>query len=207
MKNITKTCRVCNVEKSLTAEYYNKRKDSSDGYTNDCRECRAKYKKNYRINNIESLKEYRKKYYWNNREHQRKKTIEWRENNKERVRELRIKYKKDRLKTDPLFKLTTAIRKTIYISFKRQGWNKNSKTQKILGCDFPRFKSHIEELFQEGMSFDNYGEWHYDHIIPLSTATCEDDLIKLNHYTNIQPLWAEDNLRKSNIISEEWNNT
>jgi hypothetical protein len=199
------------VEKQLTPEYYNKRKDTSDGYVNDCRECRLKYKKNYRKNNKEFLKEKRKEYYWNNRELQLKKSGEWRKKNnrewKKNNRERINNNKKERLKTDPLFKMKVTIRKTIRKSFKRKGWNKNSKTQKLLGCSFPEFKTYIEELFQEGMSFDNYGEWHYDHIVPLSTATCEDDLFRLNHYTNLQPLWAEDNLRKSNIISKEWKNT
>lgn len=203
MNNTTKICRVCNVEKPLTPEYYNKRKDSSDGYSNDCRKCRLEYKKKYRSENKESLKEKRKELYWNNKEHELKKSSEWKKNNRDR-----INYnKRERLKSDPLFNMEVKIRKTICNSFKRRGWDKTSKTQKILGCNFPEFKIHIEGLFQEGMSFNNHGEWHYDHIVPLSTATCEDDIIRLNHYTNIQPLWAEDNLRKSNIISEEWYNT
>ena len=50
------------------------------------------------------------------------------------------------------------------------------------------------------MTWENQGEWHFDHIIPISSAQTEEEVIKLNHYTNFQPLWAEDNLRKSNKI-------
>jgi hypothetical protein len=53
------------------------------------------------------------------------------------------------------------------------------------------------------MSLDNHGKWHLDHIIPLATATTEEDVIRLNHYTNFQPLWADDNLKKSNKIIEQ----
>ena len=59
---------------------------------------------------------------------------------------------------------------------------------------------HLESKFTEEMSFDNYGKWHIDHIIPISSAKTEEDIIRLNHYTNFQPLWAVDNLRKSNKV-------
>ena len=83
---------------------------------------------------------------------------------------------------------------------KNQGYTKRSKTFDILGVDFDTFKKHIERQFTKGMTWNNHGEWHYDHIIPISSAKTEEEVIKLNHYTNFQPLWAEDNLRKSNKI-------
>ena len=85
---------------------------------------------------------------------------------------------------------------------------KSMKSSDILGCDWKTFKQHLESQFEEGMTWDNHGinGWHYDHIIPLSSAKTEEELYRLNHYTNLQPLWAEDNLRKSDKISEEWGN-
>ena len=68
----------------------------------------------------------------------------------------------------------------------------------MLGIDLACFKSYIESKFQEGMNWDNYGQWHVDHIKPLSLATTEQQIIELNHYTNLQPLWAVDNIKKSN---------
>jgi hypothetical protein len=109
-------------------------------------------------------------------------------------------YDKNRRKSDPVYKMRRNIRSLIYHSIKKQGYAKRSKTYKILGCDFDTFKKHIERQFTKGMTWENHGEWHYDHIIPISSAQTEEEVIKLNHYTNFQPLWAEDNLRKSDKI-------
>lgn len=102
------------------------------------------------------------------------------------------------------------ISKLILESIRRHGWGKESKTFELLGCDWKIFKSHIENQFVDGMNWFNHGrgkdKWHYDHIIPISLAKTEDDIIRLNHYTNFQPLWEEDNLRKSDKISSEWGN-
>lgn len=75
---------------------------------------------------------------------------------------------------------------------------KNLTTEEILGCSIPDFVSHIESQFKVGMSFDNRKDWHLDHIIPISYAKTEEEIIKLNHYTNYQPLWASENLAKGN---------
>lgn len=71
----------------------------------------------------------------------------------------------------------------------------------MLGCDFKTAHKHIEKQFTEGMSWDNRSEWHIDHIIPLASAKTEEELAKLCHYTNLQPLWAEDNLRKGDKLN------
>lgn len=70
----------------------------------------------------------------------------------------------------------------------------------VVGCSTSYFKQYIESLFLDGMSWDNHGEWHFDHIVPLSSAKTEDELLLLNKYTNIQPLWAKDNLAKGKRI-------
>ena len=79
---------------------------------------------------------------------------------------------------------------------------KNNKTFDIVGCTPQYLKEYLENKFTEGMSWVNHSQygWHIDHIIPLSSAKTEDELYKLCHYTNLQPLWAEDNLKKSNKI-------
>jgi hypothetical protein len=73
---------------------------------------------------------------------------------------------------------------------------KGKRTEEILGETFDNVRLHIEKQFKGDMSWDNYGEWHIDHIIPLSSGKNRDEWIKLNHYTNLQPLWAEENMRK-----------
>ena len=78
------------------------------------------------------------------------------------------------------------------------GYTKKSKTFEILGIEWDGFKLYIENKFREGMSWDNYGEWEYDHIVAVSNGKTEQEVIKLNHYTNFQPLWWKENNLKSN---------
>ena len=106
-----------------------------------------------------------------------------------------------KLKTNPLFKLKHNIRNLIRNSIKGNGYSKTTKTYKILGCSFDIFKKHIESQFSEGMQWENYGHWEYDHITPISWATSEAEIIALNHYTNFRPLWREENQKKSNRYS------
>jgi len=99
-----------------------------------------------------------------------------------------------------VFKLKRKMRNTLRHSFKRKGYSKDTQSQKILGGDWNVVKEHFESLFTEGMNWDNMGKWHIDHIIPLSIAKTEEEIIKLCNYKNLQPLWGEDNLKKSDNI-------
>ena len=78
------------------------------------------------------------------------------------------------------------------------GYSKKSRTYDILGIDYEEFKIYIENQFLEGMTWGNHGKWHLDHKIPISWGKTEEEVIKLNHYTNFQPLWTCDNLSKGN---------
>ena len=104
----------------------------------------------------------------------------------------------NRRQQDPIFKLRMNIANLIRKSFKNNIVNKTSRTTSILGCTVDEFRLHIETQFTEGMTWDNYGLWQLDHIIPQSFAITEEDVLKLNHYTNFQPLWKEENRNKSN---------
>lgn len=75
----------------------------------------------------------------------------------------------------------------------------------LIGCSIEQLLEHLESQFQDGMTWDNYGEWHIDHIKPCAMFdfTKEEDQRECFHYTNLQPLWAEDNLRKSDKYIEE----
>ncbi len=105
-------------------------------------------------------------------------------------------YVKNRMKVDELFKFTNNIRNLIRKSFKRRGLVKNTKTQQILGCSFIEFKEYIEQQFEPWMNWNNYGlyngtekyGWDIDHIIAIKNGNSIDDIIKLNHYTNLRPL-------------------
>lgn len=110
---------------------------------------------------------------------------------------------KSRRNSDPLFKLRNDISRLILCGFEYTNHKKKTKTQQILGCTYKEFKIHIENQFTEGMSWDNRSEWHLDHITPVSWGKTEEEIIALNHYTNFQPLWAIDNMKKGNRFSSE----
>lgn len=104
-------------------------------------------------------------------------------------------YMKERRSKDPLFKLSNNIRNLIKNSFNSK---KPAKTESILGCSMEQFKSYIEKRFDENMTWDNYGTyWEYDHVIPVSKAYDEEELIYLNRYYNLRPLPKEKNRKKS----------
>ena len=121
---------------------------------------------------------------------------EYRQQNKERINEHNKNWLKKVRKTDSLFRIKAVFRSAVYHSFKRIGLNKPTNTEKLLGCTTEEAKSYIESLFQEGMSWENYGKWHIDHIRPVCTFT-EEDIYLMNDIKNLQPLWAEDNFKKS----------
>lgn len=102
------------------------------------------------------------------------------------------------MKTDILFKLSHTIRTSINKSLNGK-FIKSKRTFEILGCSLIEFKVYLEFKFDEKMTWENHGEyWHIDHIIPISWAKSEEDVYKLNHYSNLQPLNAIDNLSKNN---------
>ena len=190
--------------KEYQKEYYLKNKEKLKEYQKEYRLNNKEYGKEYYLKNKEKLKERQKEY---GKEYDLKNREKIKEYKKEYLKEYRLKNKEkineyfnQRRKTDPLFKLSGNIRGLIRTSIKRQGYSKNSKTYKILGCTFEEFKIHLEKQFTKGMTWDNQGEWHLDHIYPVSLAEDESHLIKLNHYTNFQPLWAIDNIVKGNKI-------
>jgi len=120
-----------------------------------------------------------------------------REKNTLKFRKYAMEYYHRRKSEDPIFALTQRVRATISNSFKNKGYTKNSKTAKILGGSWETVKKHIEDQFINGMEWDRISEIHIDHIIPLASATTEQEVIALNHYKNLMPLWKADNLRKS----------
>ncbi len=110
------------------------------------------------------------------------------------------RHRKKRYHSDELFKLTISIRGRIRHAFKAKKWDKNRSTLSMIGIGIPEYKQYLESMFEKGMTWDNHGEWHIDHITPVSSAETKEELIKLFHYTNTQPLWAEDNLKKGSKL-------
>lgn len=185
-------------------------------YLVDNKDRRDEYVKEWREENKDVLKEKNDIYFEKNKEviYNKKKekykniTDEQRifKNEKSRINyhkkieENRINkknYIKERM-NEPLFKLKFNIRTLVRNALKRGFTEKSKRTQEILGCSFEDFKLHLESQFDENMNWENQGTyWHMDHIIPISSAETKEEVYRLNHYTNFQPLYWLDNLKKS----------
>lgn len=174
-----KKCIKCNEIKHFSLFY--KRGDGLQSY---CKSCVRQYNKK----NSKRISKLRSDYYYKN---------------KNKLNEYRVKYDKDRKSYDPLYKFNKSIRKYIKNAIKRAGCNKKSKTANILGLTPKRFREYLESKFKTGMSWDNYGDWHIDHIIPMAAAKNEFEAEILNHHLNLQPMWADNNLKKSDSYTEE----
>jgi hypothetical protein len=187
-----------------------------------------KYHKQYRITNQEIIKEkgriYRekneeqikirqketsKKYYQKNREVVIERSRNFRLNNPNYSKDYRERnpnypnqYRKKRINEDTLFRLSYSVRSRLHIFFTKNNITKKNKTFDFVGCSPEFLKEHLEKQFKDGMNWDNYGKngWHIDHIIPLSSAKNEEEMYKLCHFTNLQPLWAKENLSKGSKI-------
>jgi hypothetical protein len=111
-------------------------------------------------------------------------------------------YRKKRRLNDINFAFLENTRKRIWSVLK--GYTKTDKTKNILGCSLSEFKNYISSKFVDGMSFDNYGKWHLDHIKPCASfdLTCPVQQLACFHYSNLQPLWAKDNLKKGDKIND-----
>lgn len=206
-----KVCSKCGEEKELSE--FNFRSDSGK-YRNDCKTCKKHYNKDYYKNNSEEIiknvkeysdsnrdkkSEYIKQYYAQNRDLIIAKNLEYYKKNKKHLRYADNINRKNRRINDSIFKLKCNIQRRISHSLTRNNFTKKSRTHEILGCSISEFKIYLESKFEDWMNWDNYGNWNgivnnvnmswdVDHIIPLSSAKTEDDIIKLNHYTNLQPL-------------------
>lgn len=215
MDNKKKTCTKCGETKSI--EQFSKRKAAKDGHASSCKECCKVAGLIYYHKNKEHYKEYSKLYreihkeeraaknkiyVQKNRAEVNRRKREWRKKSKEKERAQIRRYVTKRLSYDKVFALGKRTRNAIRTGVKRGGYNKKTRTQEILGCDYKFFLSYIESKFTDGMCWERFNEIHLDHIIPISTAKTEEEVLMLNRYTNFQPLWATDNLDKSDKIIE-----
>lgn len=200
----------------LNSENYSYVYDKQNYLNRKCSTCLVIYrnnKKKYRDINKEIIKtkrennkvkekEYREKYK-KNKTFCRIKSI----SNEEKLRRKKYnaQYRKIKLQECSDFKFKAYTRNLIYNSFKRclnGKYVKSSRSEEILGCSLNDFKIYIQSLFKKGMTLQNYGKWHLDHVIPLSNVKNIDEILLLNHYTNLRPLWALENIIKKDSIIE-----
>lgn len=194
----TKVCSKCGEEKEL-AKFYKRKgrpiaqcksciKIKTAKYYQENRESRLLYQKNYAEENKEHIDEYQKEY---------------RIKNIDKLRKSAVEYELKRGKRDPEYKLRRSLKHRIYIIFQNKSLRKSKSTLQLLGTDIKSAKEYLESTFQEGMSWDNHGEWHIDHVIPLSSARNKKEMEMLCHYTNLQALWATDNITKGGSFEEK----
>lgn len=216
-----KKCNKCDILKHRND--FSKDKQKKSGYRPDCKICNSKrqrelftpdkklkadlYKKanpekikqwklKERIKNAERYKKAKKEYYQKNKHILGPKNKARYEKNK---KQLFVKLK-DKYHTDIQYKLKLNLRRRMHKLIKRN--ERNGSAVKDLGCSLEEFKQYIESKFQPGMTWENYGKWHLDHIYPLSLVdlTNREQFLMVSHYTNYQPLWAKDNIVKSNKV-------
>ncbi len=209
--NRYRTCRKCSQEMEICN--FDKCSKTKCGFRSVCKLCR----KIENLENYEVLKIKRQEYYNSNKETFLLKAMQYRIENKEKILDSAKKYReenkekvasskristKKRYENDGFFRLTMQLRKYVrrYFNIK----TKPKKTMDIVGCSPKELKSKIEFLFEDWMSWDNYGygknKWVIDHKIPLSSAKNIDELHSLCHYSNLQPLSWEKNMEKGNKI-------
>lgn len=158
------------------------------------------YHKKWRKKNKNKIKKANKSYYSNNKEVYQK----WYKKNKSKIKKQRQQYIANKRTNNEIFKFKEDIKTLIRMSFNRKSLKKNIKSNLILGCSIKEFREYIESKFEPWMNWNNRGNpkdgilelnktWDLDHIIPLSTAKTKEDIIRLNHYTNFQPMCSYTN--------------
>lgn len=180
-------CKICQGEISINAWGECKsccQKRNSEYYQRN-REKKLKKQKEHNKNNKKDVLEYAKKY---------------REEHRELIGKKMAAYRRERMKKDSVFRLASLYRTRLYQALKSRSFKKTKCSMRLVGCSWGELRSHLERKFVDGMTWDNYGAWHVDHIIPLASAKTNEEFEKLCHYTNLQPLWAKDNLIKGDKI-------
>lgn len=209
-----KKCVKCQIEKDLNDFSNNKAK--KDGKCVYCRSCYTIVNREWRQNNperdkeihnrwekenIETVRKNRLRYYYRHKEERNNYSKKYRQKNKDRIRIKNRKYTINKYYEDINFRLSIILRGRLWKAITRN--SKQSSALTLLGCTINELKIHLEKKFVKGMNWKNYGKWHIDHIKPC----CSFDLTDLEqqkicfHYTNLQPLWAKDNIRKSGKIT------
>lgn len=169
--------------------YFGGKKISDKKYYESNKEKISKYYFEWKKNKKEHLKEYHKK---------------WREENKEKWRETKRNYEKTRKSNDPLYKLIANFRTAIYTVLKENNLNKYGHYFEILQYSPEQLVEHLEKQFVDGMTWENYGEWHVDHKLPITyfnfKEVGDEEFLKCWGLDNLQPMWGDENIKKSNKV-------
>jgi hypothetical protein len=196
----SKFCTKCGEEKML-CEFY-KHSKSKDGHKNHCKNCMNSHKKEWNKTNPDKKKEYNNVWLHRNPDKKKESDKNWVANNKERKLETQKKWnaknidkiresaRKSQIKLRLEKPHIIIWRKVLSRSLSRLGKTKEGHTIDLLGYSAEELKIHLESLFTDGMSWDNYGEWHIDHITLLSTFDDDTPISTVNALSNIRPMWS-----------------
>lgn len=208
-----KTCTRCQLNKSLT-EF----RISGKYIVSRCRECEREICREYKERNREALNARRaidrkenphkwkaanKKFYEKNAERMIQRSKEYAQHNRKEISKKQALQRKLRRNSDPTYRIKENLRKRMWETIvKSQGKTKSARSLQLLGCSAQDCRLYLESLFLDGMTWENYGEWHIDHIKPISSFDLSqpEEQFKCFHYTNLQPLWAIDNLKKGDSM-------
>jgi hypothetical protein len=172
--------------------YFGGKKTSDKKYYESNKEKISEYYSEWREDNKERLKEYQKK---------------WREENRDKLRKTKRDYERNRKATDPLYKLISNFRTAIYTVLKESNVDKYGHYFDILRYTPEELIVHLENQFKGDMTWDNYGVWHVDHKLPITSFNIQEigdkEFMKCWSLDNLQPMWGEENIRKSNKILED----
>lgn len=159
-----------------------------------CSSCQKPKSKEWKQNNPEHVTQYGRDYNKSHKKQISEKNQKYQQTNKLQINK-RVRLAK---RNNIQFKLAANLRTRLWFALKKN--QKYGSAVAGLGCSLIRLKEYLESKFQNGMTWNNYGEWHIDHIKPLSkfNLTNKKEFFEACHYTNLQPLWAKDNLKKSN---------
>jgi len=154
----------------------------------------------WREENPEREVERNHEWYEKNKEEVLRKIAEYKKKNKEYLWEKELEYRRKRMKTDPIYRVTDRLRSRLRCALKANGTSKTLHTIDLLGCSPKELVEHLEKQFQDGMTWENHGKdgWEIDHIKPCASFNLidEEEQRLCFHYTNLQPLWAKENQMK-----------
>jgi tRNA-binding EMAP/Myf-like protein len=198
-----KKCSICKERKKCNM--FNKKNDVINGLTSQCKQCISVTKKLFYKKNKDKILTTTSEYYRQNKDKVLLNVKKYRNEHKESI----VQKKKEKIKKDPFSMFKHRISSLIKSSFCKSKYSKKSTTYLIVGCEFDFLQKYLEQTFLKNYkrNIDAIDVLHIDHIIPICSAQTEREFLKLNHYTNLQYLLAQDNLKKGKrldfIINKE----
>ena len=154
-------------------------------------QAREKYK-----DNPQAFKERKDRYIQSHQEQYKESNRRYKSENRQKCAD----YERNKRHSDPVYRFRTSVRYLIWRYARKKGYKGSKQVWEMVGCDFDSFLAYIQGQFEEGMTLENYGHgvgcWNIDHIVPIRTATTDEDIERLNHYTNLRPMWASENYQR-----------